>query len=142
MERTAARCAASFRRMEACFPMSFLSTRGGSCVTASQAVLRGLAPDGGLFVPAMFPVMNSGKIADLSQMTYPERALKILKLYLEDFSIPEISGAVAAAYGPDRFDDPAVDLGAGALPRADPGLQGYGPAASSPSHDSQRPEER
>ena len=88
--------------------MSFLSTRGGSCVTASQAVLRGLAPDGGLFVPAMFPVMNSGKIADLSQMTYPERALKILKLYLEDFSIPEISGAVAAAYGPDRFDDHAV----------------------------------
>ena len=35
--------------------MSFYSTRGGACVTASQAILGGLAKDGGLFVPSMFP---------------------------------------------------------------------------------------
>ena len=35
--------------------MSFFSTRGGACVTASQAILYGLAADGGLYVPAMFP---------------------------------------------------------------------------------------
>ena len=88
--------------------MSFFSTRGGSCVTASQAILRGLAPDGGLYVPAMFPQVPLSLIARLSQMPYPLRALEILKLYLEDFSPKEISGAVSAAYGADRFDDPAV----------------------------------
>ena len=35
--------------------MSFISTRGGACVTASQAILWGLAKDGGLYVPSMFP---------------------------------------------------------------------------------------
>ena len=88
--------------------MSFLSTRGGSIVTASHAILRGIAPDGGLYVPAMFPAVTPDRIARLSQMSYPERAAKILKLFLEDFSIPEIENAVNAAYGPERFNDPAV----------------------------------
>ena len=88
--------------------MSFFSTRGGSCVTASQAVLRGLAPDGGLFVPVMFPQVSPQKIAALGEMSYQRRALEILKLFLEDFSLAEIQDAVDAAYGPDRFDDPAI----------------------------------
>ena len=88
--------------------MSFFSTRGGSCVTASQAILRGLAQDGGLYVPAMFPSVSLQQIAELSQMPYSRRAQEILKLYLEDFSSSEISQAVSAAYGEDRFDDPAI----------------------------------
>ena len=88
--------------------MSFFSTRGGICVTASQAILQGLAPNGGLYVPAMFPVVSLPEIASLSQMSYPQRALQILKLYLEDFSIAEIDQSVTAAYSPDRFDDPAI----------------------------------
>ncbi len=88
--------------------MSFFSTRGGSCVTASQAVLRGLAADGGLYVPAMFPLVSQEKIASLGHMPYTRRAAEILGLYLEDFTPAEISGAVEAAYSPDRFDDPAV----------------------------------
>ena len=88
--------------------MSFFSTRGGSCVTASQAILRGLAPDGGLYVPAMFPPVSSEKTARLSQMSYTERATEILKLYLEDFSLSEIENAVKAAYSEERFDDPAI----------------------------------
>jgi threonine synthase len=88
--------------------MSFLSTRGGSVVTASQAILRGIAPDGGLYVPAMFPAVTTEKIARISEMSYQDRAVNVLKLFLEDFSIPEIEQAVNAAYAPDRFDDPAV----------------------------------
>ena len=88
--------------------MSFFSTRGGSCVTASQAVLRGLAPDGGLFVPAMFPPVLPEKISRMLAMDYPHRAMQILKLYLEDYSLPEIERAVLEAYGPDRFNHPAV----------------------------------
>ena len=88
--------------------MSFFSTRGGSCVTASQAILQGLAPDGGLFVPAMFPTVTADQLVRLCEMNYTRRAVEILSLFLEDFSRQEIEQAVTAAYGPDRFDDPAV----------------------------------
>ena len=88
--------------------MSFFSTRGGTCVTASQAILRGLAPDGGLFVPAMFHVVSPSEIAALGDLPYAQRAARILGLYLEDFTPEEIQSSVTAAYGQDRFDDPAV----------------------------------
>ncbi len=88
--------------------MSFFSTRGESCVTASQAILRGLASDGGLYVPAMFPTVSMEKISRLCEMDYRRRAVSILKLFLEDFSIPEIEEAVNAAYSTERFDDPRI----------------------------------
>ena len=88
--------------------MSFFSTRGGSCVTASQAILRGIAPDGGLYVPAMFPAMRSERLREMAGMSYQERAVHVLKHFLEDFSLQEIEKAVDAAYGSGRFDDPAV----------------------------------
>jgi len=88
--------------------MSFFSTRGGSCVTASQAILQGLAPNGGLYVPAMFPTVSGADLAALGSMNYPQRAALILRQYLEDFSPAEIERDVAAAYGADRFRDPAV----------------------------------
>ena len=87
--------------------MSFFSTRGGSFATASQAILRGLAEDGGLYVPAMFPVISYEHIANMGQLPYAQRAVDILKRYLEDFSLQEITGAAEASYG-DRFDDPAI----------------------------------
>jgi len=83
--------------------VSFFSTRGESCVTASQAILRGLAPDGGLYVPAMFPTVPMQRISSFCEMDYVGRAVAILKRYLEDFSIPEIEEAVGcfsvAGYG-------------------------------------------
>ena len=88
--------------------MSFFSTRGGAAVTASQAILYGLAPDGGLYVPAMFPPISMKKIGALADMDYRQRACTILKTYLEDFSIPEIEAALAAAYDEKKFDDPAI----------------------------------
>ena len=66
--------------------MSFISTRGGACVTASQAILRGLAPDGGLYVPAVFPQMTLADIAALTKLDYRARALTILRGYLDDFN--------------------------------------------------------
>lgn len=88
--------------------MSFFSTRGGACVTASQAILTGIAPDGGLYVPAMFPPVTMKKLSDLTEMDYRQRASAILRLFLEDYTLPEIDDAVSAAYAADRFDDPAV----------------------------------
>ena len=88
--------------------MSFFSTRGRSGVTASQAILQGLAPDGGLFVPAMFPTLEGPELASLGGLSYPQRAALILRQYLEDFTPAEIEEDVRAAYSPERFDDPAV----------------------------------
>ena len=85
--------------------MSFFSTRGGACVTASQAILYGLAGDGGLYVPAMFPPVSKKKIAELASMTYQQRAVEILKLYLEDFSLAELENAINQAYAVSKFDD-------------------------------------
>ena len=88
--------------------MSYFSTRGGAVVTASQAILTGLAPGGGLYVPAMFPQVSREQLRAMTAMSYPERAAAVLSLYLEDYTSQEIEDAVRAAYSPERFDDPAV----------------------------------
>lgn len=88
--------------------MSFFSTRGSDYVTASQAILRGLATDGGLYVPAMFPELSQSTMNELTSSTYQQRAVTILSAYLEDFSRQELEQAVAAAYAPEKFDDPAI----------------------------------
>ncbi len=88
--------------------MSFFSTRGESCVTASQAILRGIAPDGGLYVPAVFQAVPPERLTSLTEMSYEERAVAVLKRFLEDFSLREIEDAVHAAYSPERFRHPDV----------------------------------
>ena len=88
--------------------MSFFSTRGGACVTASQAVLWGLAKDGGLYVPSMFPQLSQERIAAFCQMSYQQRAERVLRCFLEDYSIAEIEESVNSAYAQPAFDDPAI----------------------------------
>ena len=88
--------------------MSFFSTRGESCVTASQAILRGIAPDGGLYVPAMFQAVQPERLTSLMEMSYEQRAVAVLKRFLEDFSLKEIEDSVRAAYSRERFTAPEV----------------------------------
>ena len=57
--------------------MSFFSTRGGAAVTASQAILYGLAPDGGLYVPAMFPPISQQKLAELTNPLRTTRSMSL-----------------------------------------------------------------
>ena len=88
--------------------MKYFSTRNIEYkVTASEAISRGLAPDGGLFVPSELPHFTVESIRELCEMTYRERAERILRLFLEEFSDAEIKSIVAAAYG-DNFDDAAI----------------------------------
>lgn len=88
--------------------MAFISTRGGDSVTASQAILRGLAPNGGLYVPEQFPHLTLDDIAALTDMDYRQRALTILSGYLDDFTAEELSRAIANAYDAAKFDDAAI----------------------------------
>lgn len=82
-----------------------VSTRGGGAVPASSAILRGIAPDGGLYVPKQFPLVSLEAIAALTPLGYAERATRILSLLLDDYTQEEIAKAAHAAYG-SRFDGP------------------------------------
>ena len=63
--------------------MRFISTRGGdSAANAAEAIVRGLAADGGLFVPERFPSLKDS-LAELAAMDYPHRAARVLSAFLE-----------------------------------------------------------
>lgn len=89
--------------------MQYESTRGAiRGMTSAQAILQGLAEDGGLFVPQSFPHINQEEIEALTKESYPQRASFILKKYLTDYTNEEISACAQLAYHPARFDDPDI----------------------------------
>ena len=68
----------------------YRSTRGnGSTVTASNAILKGLSEDGGLFVPDQIPVLDV-PMEQLAQMSYQEVAYEVMSLFLTDFTEEEL----------------------------------------------------
>ena len=84
----------------------YRSTRGGDKVTASAAILKGLAPDGGLYVPESIPALP-GSLEELSQLTYQDLAAKVMHAFLTDFTEEEIRSCVDRAYD-SKFDDRAI----------------------------------
>ena len=67
------------------------STRGGETgVTASQAVLKGLANDGGLYVPERIPTLDV-TMDELAGMTYQETAYAVMKQFLTDYTEEELN---------------------------------------------------
>lgn len=81
----------------------YSSTRSkGVCVTASQAILKGLAEDGGLFVPDKLPVMDV-TLKELSEMDYRQVAYQVMKLFLTDFTEQELKDCIEKAYDA-KFD--------------------------------------
>ena len=80
--------------------MQFQSTRDPNIiVSSSEAILRGLAPDGGLFVPTAFP---KAELEDWKSLSYPELAQKVLAGFLTDYNPAFLGEAAAATYG-DAF---------------------------------------
>ena len=87
--------------------LMYQSTRNkDSRVTASQAILQGLSPDGGLFVPESIPVLTKS-IEELSKMNYRELAYEVLKLFLSDYTEEELKDCITKAYD-DKFDTPEI----------------------------------
>ena len=88
--------------------MKYVSTRNGAeGISASQAIIRGLAPDGGLYVPTEIPAVDLDFIRSLCAMDYRQRAVAVLGLFLEEFSKEELGALAAASYG-ENFDDAAI----------------------------------
>ena len=85
----------------------YKSTRSHTTpVTASQAILKGLAEDGGLFVPDHIPALEVS-MKELSGMTYQEVAYEVMKLYLTDFTEEELKGCINKAYD-KKFDTDVI----------------------------------
>ncbi len=83
--------------------VTYSSTRGeGSKYTASMAVLKGLASDGGLFVPDHIPALDK-TLEELSEMDYRGLAYEVMKLFLTDYTEDELRSCIAAAYD-SKFD--------------------------------------
>ena len=95
--------------------MKYISTRGNAPVLSfEEAMLSGLARDGGLYVPQSIPQMTAADIAALAGQTYEEIAFRVMKPFVGDcFSDAELMDSITAAYA--SFDHaaraPLVQLG-------------------------------
>ena len=83
--------------------LMYSSTRDANeKVTASQAILRGLANDGGLFVPTEIPALDVS-MDELAKMSYQETAYEVMKKFLTDFTEEELKHCINSAYD-SKFD--------------------------------------
>lgn len=81
----------------------YSSTRNANDkVSASQAILKGLADDGGLFVPSEIPALDVS-LKELADMSYQETAYQVLKLFLTDYTEEELRHCIDSAYD-EKFD--------------------------------------
>ena len=85
----------------------YKSTRNSDkTVTASEAILKGLADDGGLFVPEYIPKLDV-TVDELKGMTYQETAYAVMKQFLTDFTEEELKHCIASAYD-SKFDTEVI----------------------------------
>ena len=81
----------------------YKSTRNAEkTVTASEAILKGLADDGGLFMPVSIPKLDV-TLDQLKDMTYQETAYAVMKQFLTDFTEEELKSCIEKAYDA-KFD--------------------------------------
>ncbi len=89
--------------MDQAMNIMYKSTRSdGEKVTASQAILKGLADDGGLFVPDAIPKWEV-PLEQLKEMSYQETAYEVMKFFLSDFTEEELKACIRGAYD-EKFD--------------------------------------
>lgn len=86
--------------------MKYIGTRSkmkaSEAVTSAQAILKGLAPDGGLFVPEAIPRIKPDEIERLLPKRYEVRAVDLLQRFLTDYTLDELAECVELGY--DWFD--------------------------------------
>ena len=82
--------------------MYFIGTRGSERVSGAEAVVRGLAGDGGLFVPEFFPVISQEELEGMLGMDYAERAGLVISKYFDEYDGEALLSALKTAYS--RFE--------------------------------------
>ncbi|MBQ8391518.1 MAG: threonine synthase [Clostridia bacterium] len=89
--------------------MNYKSTRDNSIeVKSSEAIAKGLSPEGGLFVPESIPTVSLTNIKYMADMSYTQRAKEILGRFLTDFTEDELENCIAAAYTKEKFETNSI----------------------------------
>ncbi|MTI70622.1 MAG: threonine synthase [Firmicutes bacterium] len=86
--------------------LQYKSTRGGNLVDSSFAIVKGIAKDGGLYVPTEIPKINK-PLKDLTNKNYKELAFYIMNKFLPDFNDEELLDCVEKAYN-QKFDTEVI----------------------------------
>ena len=85
--------------------MYYVSTRNKEDRrTAAEAIAQGLAADGGLMTPEVFPKLSHNALDTMRDMSYQQRAVYVMNSYLDDFTASELSAYADKAYGGEKFD--------------------------------------
>ena len=85
--------------------MKYISTRGDKQeLHAASAIIKGIAEDGGLFIPNAIPKIDSIFLKSLINLSYQDRAIRILEKFLPDYSQEELNQCVNNAYDNEKFD--------------------------------------
>ncbi len=89
--------------------MQYLSTRGDPTPKRfCEILLEGLAPDGGLYLPAQYPVVDAATLARWRGLPYAALAFEILSLYIDDIPPADLKALVARTYTPAVFGTDAI----------------------------------
>ena len=91
--------------------MKYISTRGfDGKFSASEAIVKGIAPDGGLFVPESIPTISSDELDEMCNMEYYQISAKVIGKYLDDFTEDELLEYTSAAYDMEKWEEKGVSL--------------------------------
>jgi threonine synthase len=84
--------------------MKYISTRGQSpALSFSQILLGGLAPDGGLYLPEMYPQISDADLTAMRNMTYAELAYAILSRFVDDIPADDLKSIINKTYRADVY---------------------------------------
>ena len=84
--------------------MKYISTRGQTApMDFSDVLLMGLAPDGGLMLPESYPQVDSATLNDWRQLSYPELAFAIMRLFATDIDEVDLKDIVERTYTESVF---------------------------------------
>jgi len=86
--------------------MEYISTRGATGFDIKSVMLSGLAPDGGLFLPATWPHFDADTQAELASLPYPKLAARVALPFVGDvFEQADLEALYAKAYADFGGDD-------------------------------------
>ena len=91
--------------------MKYISTRGyEGKFSASEAIVKGIAPDGGLFVPESIPSISKDEIEEMMNMEFYQISARVISKFLEDFTESELLDYTRQAYDPEKWEEIVVPL--------------------------------
>lgn len=87
--------------------MRYISTRGRiDSISFREAVIMGLATDGGLLLPESIPTVSAGELKSWDKLSYSELAFKVMSLFITDIKAGDLQGLVGRSY--TAFDHPEI----------------------------------